>query len=96
MSLAEQMANIGSEYGRAKKWKEKGQKKMFWGALERMLELMDLSIGDGRWREGRLKELCRLRELVCEEMLNENSQMADFSAYFMAFNVLARKGKNGK
>ncbi|MBU0647739.1 hypothetical protein KJ855_01010 [Patescibacteria group bacterium] len=91
MTLAEQLANVGSEYGRAKKWKEKGNEKMFWGAMDRMLELIDLSINDKRWRGCRLKELVRLRELVCDELLDESSAMTDFSDYFMRYNLLARK-----
>lgn len=91
MSLAEQMANIGSEYGRAKKWRAKNQDQLFWSAFSRMLELMDLTINDIRWQNYRLKELCRLRELICEELLDKNSKMTDFFSYFMSFNILARR-----
>ena len=40
-SLCEQMGNIGSEVGRANRWKEKDQK-LFEGAVFRAIELIDL------------------------------------------------------
>ncbi|MBU0647578.1 hypothetical protein KJ855_00185 [Patescibacteria group bacterium] len=90
MSLYEQMANIGSEYERAKRWKEKGSEKLFWGAVDRMLELLDMTIDDKRWHNHRLKELCRLREMVLDELLDEDTRMTDFSKYFMQFSWIAR------
>lgn len=94
ISLAEQLANVGSEYGRALKWKEKGNEKLFWSALERMLELLDLTIADQRWHDGKLKELTRLREMICISLLDERSDIyqsdKDFSQYFLQFNLLVR------
>ena len=56
MSLIEQMANIGSEVERAINWKNKNDKEYSRMAFERALELIDLTISDGknRWR---LKEI---------------------------------------
>jgi hypothetical protein len=71
MTLAEQLGNVGSEYERALRWKQKGNAKYFDGAFARMLELLDLTIADPRWRNHRLKELCRLREFVCDELWND-------------------------
>ena len=52
MSLIEQMANIGSEVERAINWKNKNDKEYSRMAFERALELIDLTISDGknRWR----------------------------------------------
>ena len=59
-----------------------------------MLKLIDLSKSDTRWHNHRLKELCRLRELIIDELTNPDAKMTDFSSYFMNFNLLARKNKN--
>lgn len=91
MSLAEQLSHVGSEYGRAKKWRSKNQEKLFWSAFERMLELLDLTINDPRWRNHRLKELCRLREILCSEFLLAEYHDTNLEKYFLQFNYLARK-----
>ena len=44
MTLAEQLGNVGSEYERALRWKQKGNAKYFDGAFARMLELLALEI----------------------------------------------------
>jgi hypothetical protein len=96
MSLAEQLGNVGSEYERALRWKEKGNAKYFEGAFARMLELLDLTIADPRWRNHRLKELCRLREFICDELLNEVREFPDprdLRQYFLAFAFAARAGR---
>jgi hypothetical protein len=94
MSLAEQLGNVGSEYERAARWKGK-DKTHFANAFDRMLELLDLTIADPRWRNHRLKELVRLREVVCEELLLENEQRSqpDLRSYFLYFGILARKDR---
>src|SRR3989344_7810998 len=64
LSLVEQLGNIGSEVHRALKWQGK-DKKQFTAAVERALELFDLTLEDSRWR-GRLLEIARARELFCD------------------------------
>ncbi|GAH13639.1 unnamed protein product, partial [marine sediment metagenome] len=64
LSLAEQLANIGSEVSRACKWQGKDEN-IFWGAVVRTLELFDLTLMDSRWR-GRLREIARVREVFCD------------------------------
>ena len=54
LSLSEQMANIGSEVIRAVKWHNKGEKEHKEKALERALELFDLTLSDPRWHGGRV------------------------------------------
>src|SRR5262245_18817852 len=77
MTLDEQLGNVGSEYERALRWKHKGNARYFDNAFVRMLELLDLTIDDPRWRNHRLKELCRLRELLCDELFNEVREYPD-------------------
>lgn len=94
LTLAEQLGNVGSDYERALRWKQKGNAEYFENALARMLELLDLTIADPRWRNHRLKELCRLRELICDELLNETRQypdQRDFKNYFYFYAYTARK-----
>jgi len=96
MTLAEQLGNVGSEYERALRWKQKGNAKYFEGAFARMLELLDLTIADPRWKNHRLKELCRLRELICDELMNEPREYPDprdFKNYFYFFAYAARKDR---
>lgn len=90
MSLAEQLGNVGSEYERALKWKTKGNREYFEKAFYRMLELLDLTISDKRWQNYRLKELTRLRESVCEELLGNNDSGNNLKKYFLQFAILAR------
>ena len=96
MTLAEQLGNVGSDYERALRWKQKGEAKYFEGAFARMLELLDLTIADPRWRNHRLKELCRLRELVVDELINEVREYPDdrdFKDYFYFYAYTSRKDR---
>jgi len=91
-SLAEQLANIGSEVGRARKWQKKDEN-IFWGAVERALELFDLTLEDARWR-GRLKEIARLREVFCDAIFggkNYQTSLKDLERYFLPFLFSARR-----
>src|SRR2546421_887589 len=94
MSIAEQMGNVGSEYERALRWKERGNASYFEQALERMLELFDFTIADPRWPNHRLKELCRVREIVRDQLCSERPEpwsLPDLREYFLAFGLLANK-----
>ncbi len=68
LSFAEQMGNIGAEVNRAIHWHETGDKENKENALWRALELIDLTI-----LEKPNKELFRLREVLCDLFLNNNS-----------------------
>lgn len=78
MTLAQQMANIGSESYRATKWLAKGRTDNAERAFERMQELIDLTIACGRQnapnRKALLKEICRFRELFCAAFLDSNME----------------------
>lgn len=91
-SLVEQLGNVGSEVGRAARWKDRDPR-VFESAMIRALELLDLSIRDPRWRR-RLKELTRARELLCDAWLgggNYGATLEEMERYFMAFALAARK-----
>jgi hypothetical protein len=93
MTIAEQLGNVGSEYERARSWKERGDQVRFNHAFARLLELLDLTIADPRWNNHRLKELTRLRKVICDELLNETPEFnnpTDLREYFLYFGILAR------
>ncbi len=93
-SLVEQMANVGSEVGRAIKWKDKDEKnsKM---AFDRALELLDLTIEDQKNRK-RLPELLRVREMLADYFYFNNiygSSDAKWNNYFYSFNYASNLNK---
>jgi hypothetical protein len=93
MSLAAQLGNVGSEYERALSWKQRGDEDRFEHAFARLLELLDLTIADPRWRNHRLKELTRTREVICEEFCGGRDVTRDgpdLRNYFLYFGILAR------
>ncbi|KKT62911.1 MAG: hypothetical protein UW81_C0026G0009 [Candidatus Giovannonibacteria bacterium GW2011_GWC2_44_9] len=90
-SLAEQFGNISSEVSRAIRWRGK-DKKLYEGAIERALELFDLTLEDNRWR-GRLREIARVREVFCDAVSGGQeykSSLEDLELYFFQFAVAAR------
>ena len=91
MSLAEQLGNVGSEYSRARKWKEKGNTEFFDKAFARLLELMDLTITDVRWHGARRRELSRVRGGVCEELTGSQILGSGFTKYFDNMAIAARR-----
>jgi hypothetical protein len=96
MSLVEQLANIGSEVGRAARAKSAGNEPRSWAALERGLELFDLTLADERWH-GRRREIARAREVVCDFLVGDNaygSSAESLDRYFLAFAVAAREGRS--
>jgi len=98
MSLMDQLANIGSEVGRATRAKTAGNEPRLASALDRSLELFDLTLADDRWR-GRRREIARARELVCDFLVGENlhnSTPEALDRYFLAFIVAARRGDSSQ
>lgn len=91
LSLMAQMANIGSEVGRAAK-AQYTDKKRFKNAADRALDLFDLTLKDARWR-GRRLEIARARELFCAAIMNDDSyvtSLRDLEHYFMQFAAAIR------
>lgn len=89
----EQLGNIGSEIGRAAIASERGDESRMRSALERGLELFDLTLADHRWR-GRRREISRARELACDFLVGDNvhrSTPASLDAYFLPFAIAARR-----
>ena len=96
-SIAAQLGNVGSEYERALRWKKQGARDRFEHAFARMLELLDLTIADPRWKNHRLKELTRLREVLCDELdsdIPEFIHPSDLRQYFLYFGILARSERD--
>lgn len=94
LSLAEQLANVGSEVGRMLRWRGRDAHLMT-GAFERALELLDLTLADPRWRD-RLREIARARELLCDAATGGKeygTTLEDLDRYFLAFAVAARAGR---
>ena len=91
LTLMEQLGNVGSEVSRAAKWRGRDDK-LFMGAIERALELFDLTLADPRWRS-RLKEIARAREVLCDTVFGPNSYsttLDDLDRYFTQFAIAAR------
>ena len=94
LPLVEQLANVGSDVARASRWQEKDPQRCEQAFL-RALELLDLTIGDARWK-GRRKELTRVREFLCDAMAGGSaygSDLASLDRYFLHFAVAARAGR---
>lgn len=91
LTLLEQLANVGSEVGRMRRWRERDQR-LTTGAFERALELLDLTLADPRWRT-RLREIARARELLCDAASGGReygTSVEELDRYFLAFAVAAR------
>ena len=92
LSLFEQLGNIGSEVGRARKNQNRDEK-LFLGAVDRALELFDLTLADSRWR-GRRYEIARAREVFCDAINGGDeyqSSLGSLENYFTSFAIAARQ-----
>ena len=93
-SLAEQMANVGSEVERALRAHAAANPTRLAGALDRALELFDLTVADDRWRGRRRREILRTREQFCSVVVGHDAPdgtAAKLSRCLLAFAVLARQ-----
>ena len=92
MTLAEQLGNIGSEVSRAANAQEKDDRR-FNNAVDRALELFDLTLSDLRWR-GHLWEIGRMREVFCDALLGGHEygdNLKSLLKYFDQFAYSIRK-----
>ena len=92
LSFMEQMANVGSEIERTISWKNKKNNDYSSLAIERALELLDLTVEDIKNRH-RLKELLRLREALIDYFFFSNQFSSSdqlWRNYFYPFNFAAR------
>lgn len=90
--LALQLAHVGSEVSRASKAKSAGFDARMQSALSRMLELLDLTIADPKNRY-RLRELCRVREVLCDFLVGDNayhSTDVSLDRYFLQFAAASK------
>ena len=95
LTLMEQLANIGSEVGRAARERARDDEQRLAGAVERTLELFDLTLDDPRWM-GRYGEIARAREVVCDYLVGDNefgSTPASLERYFVPFAMAARRDR---
>ena len=93
MSLYEQLGNVGSEVSRALCWKTRNPE-IAQGAIERVLELMDLTLADPRHQRSaaRLREIARTREVLVDFLVYSNEYQStgdSLQRYFDAFAVAA-------
>lgn len=93
MTLAQQLGNVGSEVDRAIRSWEAGRSARFDSALDRALELFDLTAADDRWRGPPRREVLRAREEFCRLFFDDDSppdSARGLSRYFLQFAILAR------
>jgi len=97
LSLAAQLANVGSEVDRAiAAWAGGGAQRSdrFERALARALELFDLTARDSRWSGHRRREILRAREEFCRLFFDDGvpaSAVPSLRKYFLQFALLARR-----
>jgi hypothetical protein len=94
LTLMEQLAHVGSEVERAIRAHESGNRARFDGALERALELFDLTAADDRWRGARRREILRAREEFCRLFFDDDvspDSARGLRRYFLGFAVAARR-----
>lgn len=97
LTLAEQLGNVGSDFDRALRWKEKKQSQLFSSAVARTLELLDLTLDDSRWHNHRLKELTCLRAEVRSALSSTSEKSAatiGLQKYFFSMATLARRNSH--
>ncbi len=95
LSLASQMAHIGSEVSRMVRAQNEERRMQ---AFTRGLELFDLTLADVRWK-GRHTELARARETLCDGMFGGKEYGTDirvFQRYFDQFALAQSAGIIGK
>ncbi len=93
LELVEQLGNVGSEVERAIRAHEAGRPDRFESALERALELFDLTAGDPRWRGHRCQEILRAREEFCRLFFDPDvppDSARGIRRYFFGFAWAAR------
>ncbi len=91
-SLAEQLANVGSEVDRAIAARAAQRSDRFDRALARALELFDLTARDDRWHGHRRREILRAREEFCRLFFDDHvpsSAVRSLQHYFLHFAILA-------
>ncbi|MGH7645344.1 MAG: hypothetical protein ACREMR_07130 [Gemmatimonadales bacterium] len=97
LTVVEQLAHVGSEVERALRAHEVRNDARRDFAMARALELFDVTAADPRWRGPRRREILRAREEFCAQLFADRPSAASASSlrnYFLAFAVLARRGRS--
>jgi hypothetical protein len=95
LSFLEQIANIGSEVSRALNWRKKNNEAYCQKAVDRALELVDLTLASVEGFACR-KELARLREALVDYFCGANEFLStenSWRKYFDHFNFAIRKDR---
>lgn len=96
LSLAEQLGNVGSDFERVLRWRQRQKPALAAQALGRTLDQLDWTLADPRHAGPRRREIARLREEVCRELFSEtlNVESAQrLQKYFLAFATAAQRDK---
>jgi len=91
--LVEQLGNVGSEVDRTIRAWNAGKTRRFDNALDRALELFDLTANDPRWHGHRCQEVLRAREEFCRLFFDPDvppDSAAGLRRYFFGFGYAAR------
>lgn len=94
MTLPQQLGNVGSDFERALKWKQKGKQELFANAAKRTIEQLDMTVSSRSLYGIRRREITRLREETKKELYSKkiNIHATDGLAnYFLKMALLARK-----
>ncbi len=97
LTLSDQLANVGSEVDRAIRAHEAGRTDRRDAAVNRALELFDLTAADNRWRGARRREVLRAREEFCALFWGDGERLggaASLSRYFLYFALAARRSSS--
>lgn len=92
LTLVEQMANVGAEVGRAIAWRKKADARLAEQAFERALDLLDLTLDDRRRGAPALREVARVREVLCDAFCGFREYrvtLEEMDRYFMEFAMAA-------
>jgi hypothetical protein len=82
---------------RAIRSRESGKAARFESALDRALELFDLTARDDRWGGHRRREILRAREEFCRLFFDDSvpaKSAAGLRKYFLQFGIAARRSSN--
>ena len=93
LTFLEQMANIASEVERALNWRAKNNPDYAQRALERALELLDLTLANPG-TPARLRELARVREALVDFFIGSNMYVSteeSWRKFFASFTYAARR-----
>ncbi|MBQ6375472.1 hypothetical protein IJJ37_00855 [Candidatus Saccharibacteria bacterium] len=92
-SIEYQMGNIGSEVSRSLKWTKQGNANRALTAIDRALELFDLTIASNIKTPQRLREVLIAREEFCDYFFGSNSWHTDpakLQKYYDGFAIMLR------